>query len=116
MSEESTKVDAYYALKPAKYGLLKEFNISQCVDSGEWTGLRLTVVLYSPRETDKRLLRLDFSGVKTLKLGEIYLLLWYVVDIRSISEHQLEDLNYSVAEDEHSLFSFVCADFSVTVE
>jgi hypothetical protein len=110
------KIEAYYALKPAKYGFLEELSISQTVDPKAWRGLVLAVTLRSSEESVRGVMRLEFWGVRNLKVNSFDGLMRYGIDIRSISEDQLEGLKYRVTENEHALLSFVCDAFSAEVE
>lgn len=116
MAEEHAEIDAYYALQPAKYGFLETLSISQSVDPKTWLGLVLIVALRSPDEGTKGVLHLEFSGVRDLRIGSFDGLMRYKIDIRSMSEDQLDGVRYRVTENEHNLLSFMCESFSALVK
>jgi len=57
--------------------------------------------------------RIRFFNVRKYVMGEIIGLFFTQISITNVAAHQMEDINYSVAEEEHSLFSFYCKSFTV---
>jgi len=111
MTDFQKAVDDYYAMKPATYDLLKSLTLSQSVDPMNWTGVDITIQLASTPDVEAKYLSLDFRGARDIRIGSLAGLMRYLVNIRSIRGDGLEGLNYQVAEDEHSLFSFACRSF-----
>jgi hypothetical protein len=115
MTKLDTKIGAYYALHPMTYGFLEAFNIKQCLDPRNWSGLDVTMHLSSSSAPDAQRLHLEFTHVHDLRIGSFDGLLRYTIDIRSLVETQQEGVNYRVVENECGLFAFMCADFTAKV-
>ena len=101
--------------KQREFGYLEAISLfrENCEDSYGSSGYFLQIILSAyPLDSSDRKLKLNFSGVRNLKIGEIDALVKVLVSIVDISANQLEDIKYSVKDDEHDLFSFYCNYFS----
>src|SRR3954452_16324955 len=115
MNESDPILTEYDALAPARFGYLENLELSQVVDPECWSGYTLVLRLRPSCSTESPCLRLEFHQVQELRLGPLQGLLFYFVEIRSITEMQLEDRRYYVVESDHDAFSFYCRGFSATV-
>lgn len=96
------------------YRYIKSLNVSRNVFGNACSNfdLRITLCKYpSWDETDD--LSIVFKNVKDLKLGDINNLFCVYFDIQSVSYMQMENVNYSVKENENDLFSFLCKDILI---
>jgi hypothetical protein len=109
-------IDRFYALRKAEFGYLERLVIQQSVDPQEWSGLQLEIVLRSRTSLRAPRLLLNFEGVKELRVGELRGILFYMIEIDSIADRQLEELNFQVIESEYNLISFQCKGFAVQLE
>ena len=116
MTKPDTLVEQYYALKPAEFGFLEFLELRQSVQPEEWTGFTLKLKLRSSTIHGAKCLNPIFSGVHDLRIGSLEGLLKYFLEIQSIRERQMEGLNYSVVESQHSAFAFACRSFVATVD
>lgn len=109
-------VKRYHALSPGEFGFLESFELRQSVQPEDWSGFTLVLRLRSLTTPDAKCLRLEFGRVRDLRIGPLEGLLGYFVEIRSIRDRQLEDMNYEVVESEYNAFSFFCQSFTAVTE
>jgi len=64
-----------------------------------------------PYDPNNRKIVLKFIDVKNFNLNEVNGSLFVQVSIVDISANQMEDINFSVKEEENELFSFYCKSF-----
>jgi hypothetical protein len=107
------RIDSYNSLRPSEYGFLQSLVLKQEVQPELWHGLNVKIKLSSLSGT--RLLCLEFSGVRDLRVGSIQGLMQYRFEVRSIRGDQIEGLYYKVTESEHDVFSFLCKEFTSEV-
>ena len=118
MSDRDPAIEKYYSLKPATYKTLESLTLRRVYDQTVSARFDLSIRLVSSLEPASKCLYLEFEGVRELRIGSIDQIRVHhlMVDIRSISDDQLENLNYRVVENEENAFSFVCNRFKATVE
>jgi hypothetical protein len=101
-------LDRFYSLEPRRFGFMERLELWRYSLPDDSPGLALTLIMSGA--TPARL-RLDFQNVRDLKIGRLEHNLTWFLEIRSIRDHQLEELNYRVVESEEDSISFYCADF-----
>ena len=116
MNDENIAIQHYYSLNPIQFGFLESLNLSREILSEGCSDYLLDIKMRTfPRKSDTHKLSLSFWGVRNLRLGNLEGLTNWFIEIRSIHEHQLEDLEYRVIESENEAFSFYCKDFKATI-
>jgi len=117
MNYKDNAVEQYYSLNPAQFGFLESLKLDRGFNDEEHSDYTLELKLRShPDRKDRRMLDLSFTGVKDLKIGDLDGLMNLFIDIRSVYEHQLENLRYKIAENENDAFSFFCKDFKAVIK
>lgn len=116
MNEPDSRLTEHDGLGPAPAGFLEKFELSQVVNPEHWSGFTLTLQLRPSGESDSPCLHLEFHQVQELRLGPLDGLLCYFIEIRSITERQLEDRRYYVVESDHGAFSFYCRSYYAAYE
>lgn len=99
-------IEAIY-LKQKDFSYIKSINIYRDFIYDECSDfcLNLTLSCYPACNQDDEF-QILFIGVKNLKLDDIDNLLRVQINISSIKDWQLEDLNFKVIDNENQLFSF----------
>jgi hypothetical protein len=116
MSTPDPSVAAFYSLRGQEFGYLERLELTRPVEPDVRAGVRIEIDLRAaPRSTSRRL-RISFTGVRNLKIGEIAGILFYVLDVRSLRGAQLEDINFEVVESKYQAFSFLCKEFVASVD
>ena len=115
MEHEDSETTAYYTLKPHKYSVLESLELKQIADHA--SGFDLFLRLSSSSTAIPESLHIKFEGIRELNVGSIDRLRvrHLQIDIRSIREDQLENLNYKVIENEENVFSFLCNRFEASI-
>ena len=116
MSETSKLIDSYYAVRKGTFGFLERIELTQIIDPAKWNGFQMKVILRSEADVSSSALRLTFTGVQDIRIGELCGLLRYMLEIRCIEESQLECSRFKVTESEYDAFSFVCEAFAFVNE
>lgn len=94
-----------------KFGFIESVSIDKNIEDDDMTNdLTLTLFNYPYVSGDRKML-VTFYDIKDLSLGELEGLFKTVFSITNISAHQMENINYRVAEDENNLVKFNCKDF-----
>jgi hypothetical protein len=112
MSDNTTLIDSYYAVRKGTFGFLERIELAQIVDPARWNGFQLTVVLRSEADASSSALRMTFSGVRDIRIGELCGLLRYMLEVRCIEGSQMERSRFKITESEYDAFSFVCEAFA----
>lgn len=116
MNYENITIQHYYSLNPIQFGFLESLNLCREILSEGCSDYLLKIKMRTfPGKSDTHKLSLSFLGVRNLQLGNLEGLTNLFIEIRSIHEHQLEDLEYKVIESENEAFSFYCKDFEATI-
>ncbi|MCP4344038.1 MAG: hypothetical protein GY795_00750 [Desulfobacterales bacterium] len=115
MNYKDEAIKNYYTLKPAQFGYLESFSLFRKVEHDRCSPYYMELVLLSFRFNVEQLC-LSFSGVQDIKIGDIGGLMSLQIDIRSVSEQQMENLNFKVVESEYETFSFLCTDFKAEIK
>lgn len=111
---ESETLARYRSLEQRKYPFLERFELTRTVESSRCSDYVLTLVLGQALPTaGGRHLRLVFTGVRDLHLGRLEGFCHLQIEVRSVRDHQLEDLRYRVVEEEEQSFAFYCHDLAV---
>lgn len=117
MNDENIAIQHYYSLNPIQFGFLESLNLYREIVSEGCSDYLLEIKMRTfPENPDTHKLHLSFLGVRNLRLGNLEGLTNLFIEIRSIHEHQLEDLEYKVVESENEAFSFYCKDFKAIVQ
>jgi hypothetical protein len=116
MSYSDPAIEEFYSLSGKEFGILERLELVRPIDPNVRAGVLLNIDLRAALSADSPRMRLSFHGVRDLQIGEIVGLLRYMINIRSLRGSQLEDLNYKVVESEYQAFSFVCKDFTASIE
>lgn len=116
MSENTNLIERYYAARKGTFGFLERVELTQNLDPANWNGFQLTVILRSDTNSSASTLRLSFAGVQEFRIGELYGLLRYMLEIRCIEELQNEGRKFKITESEYDAFSFVCEAFTFITE
>jgi hypothetical protein len=98
-----------------KYGYLERLQLRRALPSRGPGPFCVEMDLRPVGFAPSRLL-LSFEGVPHYHMRDLDGILFYLIQIESIADRQLEGLKYRVYEDEYSAFSFMCRSFSATVE
>lgn len=111
MSRFSNIISDFYQIQK-KFGYLQSINLLRDINNDGCSSFSLEIVLCGfPYYQGDQKLKLKFDGVRELKIGDLDGLLKIFINLRDISENQMEGIRLKVKEDENDLFSFYCQDF-----
>ena len=113
MSANADLIERYYAIRKNAFGFLDRIELTQSVNPSTWNGFRLEIVLRSAAEASSSLLKLEFSGVRDITIGELNGLLRYIIEISSLENFQVEGGRFKITESEYDAFSFLCDTFAI---
>ena len=95
-----------------KYGYMQSISLNWNIgESGEYEHC-LEVLLSADQYNQGGKLRIEFFDVKTFSLREVNGLCFVQINIVDVAAHQMENISYSVTEEEHGLFLFHCRHFT----
>jgi len=86
-------------------GYLKSFCLSRKCNE-----FSLTISLFEGG-VDRESLLIKFINIKDLKIGDLNNVFNLLINIKDISDRQMERIKYKVTEDEYDSFSFYCEAF-----
>lgn len=113
MRSESETLARYRSLEQRNYPFLERFELTRTVESSYCSDYTLTLVLgQALPSAEGRRLRLSFTGVRDLHVGRLEGSCRLQIELRSVRDHQLEDLRYRVVEEESESFAFYCHDLA----
>jgi hypothetical protein len=108
-------IDKFRSLKPLQYGFLEALELSRSVGPEGCSDFHCRLVLTGGLDSGASRLVLTFVGVRDIKIGRLEGLFKFALDILSIRDHQLEDLNYRIIEREYDALFFSCRDFDANI-
>lgn len=116
MSQRDPLLQKYDETLPGRFRVVRRIEVQQEIEGKVSPNVRVIISLQSAK--DNRLLTLGFEGVQNLRLvqPEWTLFEMPVLEIQSIRERQMEDLNYEVRETDNDTVAFSCRTFSILVE
>ena len=107
------KIEAIYT-KQKEFSYIKSINIYRDFIYDECSDFYLKLTLSSyPACNQEDEFHILFVGVKNLRLEDINNLLRVQINISSIKDCQIEDLNFKIVDNENQLFSFLCKDIKL---
>jgi hypothetical protein len=93
----------------ASFPFLERFELSREIEDGSCSAYTLILLLRKSGSPER--LRLRFSGVQDLRVGNLEGLFRLRFEIRPVRERQLEGLAFQVVEEEYEALSFFCSSF-----
>ena len=115
MTTRSEKINRYRALKPIQFTMVTRFDLST-VPALLGFSRRLTIHLRRPSlGYDEEVLVLEFDGVRNVRLVDQGLKA-VLLEIADASPRQWEGVNYQIFDREGETISFLCRDFSASLQ
>ncbi len=109
------KIKRFRSFQPARFRYLLRLTM-EILPAWDGTVSRdVEVVLSDALLPESRRLKLKFINSSDVKIGSLWCLGGCVIEIRDISDRQLESTTYSVADVEEHDFSLNCQDFEFEV-
>lgn len=116
MSASDPRIERYLSLRPSGLRILEALSITRQVSSERATDFVLTLRLkFIGSGESGRVLYLEFTGVRDLKVGNLEGLLGLAIEISPVRDQQLEGIRYRVSEEEHGTLSFWCGSFDASL-
>ena len=98
----------------SKFGYIESLSMCKLIEAEEITiNLRITFFSYPCTMGDRKMVA-KFIGIKELKLNELEGLYKTIFTITDISSYQLENIRYTIVEEEHNILRFSCRDFKIS--
>ena len=102
-----------FLTKQKEFCYLQTLSLRRDIYENSCSEYNADVVLCAyPFSQHNKKLEVKFTGIRDLRIGKIDGLFALLITINDVSGDQLENINYSVKEDENGLFSFYCRNFS----
>lgn len=99
-------------MKPSRFTLLKSFGFSRPINGDQIGNFEVEIILTRLKLGEEGNLRLRFSNVFDLKIGEdIHGFAGLQVEIDNVLSWQIEGAKFKVSEVEEAAFSFYCNEF-----
>jgi hypothetical protein len=112
MSGPKKKIADFMALEPKNFCFLKCIELSRVIDAEGVSLYNIKVVMMSDDYLHE--MRYEFMNAFGIKIGSLEGLLYLLIRIYDVVNHQIEGGVYRVSDEEQYAFSFYCEDFLVT--
>jgi hypothetical protein len=115
MQATDSRIKAFQELRKEKYGYLERLQLWRSLPARESDAFCVEMDLRAAEFEASRLL-LSFEGVAVFRMRDLQGTVFYLIEIESIADRQLEGLNFQVHEIEHHTFSCQRSTFAASIE
>ena len=111
MTSVSKKIEDYYSVMPTRFNLVTRIQWTLLSDFSR----RLELDLRSSKDSDTVQLNVVFIDTRNVQISAAGLVQPFL-EIRDVSDRQWDGVVYGVRDTEKETMSFLCRDFSFSVE